>query len=737
MKKSDRTNNTNSQNISSIGNQTEGKLQASEERFRLLCEAAEEGIIVHDNGIIIEANQAMARMFGYELSELIGKNAEVGVTSESWKVILDNAAAGYDKPYEITGVRKDGSTFICSVVGKPYKYQGRSLRVALFRDVTERKKAEELLQKSEARYRLLADNMTEHVWLMDLNLQTTYISPSVEKIYGYTWKEMLKLPFKKILTAESLQKAKAILSSEISNALANPPHHDYKFLLELECRHKDGHLFCIEDTISFIQDENGKPLSLLGETRDITERKLAEESLRKSEAQYRLLADHMKDQVWIMDLDLKITYISPSVERLMGYTLEEIRKLSLDKILTATSLQTAIDFFSVEMPRALAAPSDYILNRSLELEFIRKNGQTIWGETSFSFIRDENGNPLSVLGESRNITERKKMEESLQKSEENFRHSLDDSPLGVHISTIEGETIYANRAILDIYGYDSLEELKYIQLKERYTPQSFAEFQIRKAKRVKGEFGPSEYEINIVRKDGEIRHLYVFRKEIFWNGRKQSQVIYQDITLRRQAEEKLSATLENLRRSIRVTIQVLGTASEARDPYTAGHQKRVANLARAIATEMKLPHDKIEAIRMAAAIHDIGKISVPSEILCKPSMLTNLEFSIIKAHPEQSYEIIKDVESPWPLADIVRQHHERMDGSGYPLGLKNKDILIEARILAVADVVEAMMSYRPYRPALGVEIALAEIENNTGTLYDRDAVDACLRLFRVKNYQIT
>jgi HD-GYP domain-containing protein (c-di-GMP phosphodiesterase class II) len=118
-------------------------------------------------------------------------------------------------------------------------------------------------------------------------------------------------------------------------------------------------------------------------------------------------------------------------------------------------------------------------------------------------------------------------------------------------------------------------------------------------------------------------------------------------------------------------------------------------------------------------------------------MLTNLEFSFIKAHPEQSYEIIKDVESPWPLADIVRQHHERIDGSGYPQGLKNKDILIEARILAVADVVEAMMSYRPYRPALGVEIALAEIENNTGTLYDRDAVDACLRLFRVKNYQIT
>ena len=188
--------------------------------------------------------------------------------------------------------------------------------------------------------------------------------------------------------------------------------------------------------------------------------------------------------------------------------------------------------------------------------------------------------------------------------------------------------------------------------------------------------------------------------------------------------------MENLRRSIRTTIQVLGTASEARDPYTAGHQKRVADLARAIATEMKLPHDTIEAIRMAGAIHDIGKISIPSEILCKPTILTDLEFSLIKNHPEFSYEIMKDVESPWPLADIVRQHHERMDGSGYPQGLKDVNILIEARILAVADVVEAMMSYRPYRPALGQEIALAEIENNAGTLYDRKAVDACLKLFQ-------
>lgn len=444
----------------------------------------------------------------------------------------------------------------------------------------------------------------------------------------------------------------------------------------------------------------------------------------------------MKDQVWTMDLNLNMLYISPSVEKLLGYTFGEIKELSLDKLLTSESLQNAMDFFLEEMPKALASP-DYVLTRPLEMQFCCKNGRTVWGESMFSFIRDENGKPVSILGEGRNITERKQMEVALKKSEKNFRRSLDDSPLGVRISTIEGKTIYANNAILDIYGYDSVEELQNTPLQERYTPESFAQFQERKKKRLQGELGPSEYEVSIIRKNGDIRHLHVFRKEIFWSGSKQSQVIYQDITLRRQAEEKLNETLENLRQSIKVTIQVLGTASEAKDPYMAGHQKRVADLARAIATEMKLSHDKIESIRMASAIHDIGKISVPSEILCKPAILSDLEFSLVKNHPLYSYEIIKEVESPWPLADIVYQHHERLNGTGYPQGLKNEEILIESRILAVADVVEAMISYRPYRPALGMDIALGEIENNAGILYDQNVVNACLRLFREKNYQMT
>jgi len=209
-----------------------------------------------------------------------------------------------------------------------------------------------------------------------------------------------------------------------------------------------------------------------------------------------------------------------------------------------------------------------------------------------------------------------------------------------------------------------------------------------------------------------------------------------EIAERKQAEEQLHRTFDSLKKALGTTIQVMVSAVETRDPYTAGHQLRSADLARAIATEMGLPQEKIEAIRMAGPIHDIGKLSIPAEILSKPKKLSEIEFSLIKEHSRSGYEILKDVESPWPLAEIVYQHHERMDGSGYPRNLKGNEILMEARIMAVADVVEAMASHRPYRPSLGIDKALEEIERNRGTHYDNTVVDACLRLFREKGYQL-
>jgi PAS domain S-box-containing protein len=209
----------------------------------------------------------------------------------------------------------------------------------------------------------------------------------------------------------------------------------------------------------------------------------------------------------------------------------------------------------------------------------------------------------------------------------------------------------------------------------------------------------------------------------------------EDITERKRAEEKLKDTMDSLRRAVSATIQVMVSAVETRDPYTAGHQIRSAALSRAIATEMGLSGDQIDAIRMAGSIHDIGKLSIPAEILAKPTKLSEIEFKLIQEHARQGYEILKNIESSWPLAEMVYQHHERMDGSGYPRNLKGGDILIEARILAVADVVESMASHRPYRPALGINTAMEEIQKNSGTLYDKAVADVCLRLFRERGFQ--
>ena len=213
--------------------------------------------------------------------------------------------------------------------------------------------------------------------------------------------------------------------------------------------------------------------------------------------------------------------------------------------------------------------------------------------------------------------------------------------------------------------------------------------------------------------------------------------VARDITERKLAEAKLKRTLDRLRKAVGTTIQVLVSAVETRDTYTSGHQSRSADLACVIAKEIGLDQDKIEGIHMAGIIHDIGKLSIPAEILSKPTKLTELQFSLIKEHSRSGYEILKDVESPWPLAEIVYQHHERINGSGYPRNLKGDEILMESRILAVADVVEAMASHRPYRPTLGIEAALEEIEKNKGILYDNTVADACLKLFREKGYQFT
>jgi len=225
-----------------------------------------------------------------------------------------------------------------------------------------------------------------------------------------------------------------------------------------------------------------------------------------------------------------------------------------------------------------------------------------------------------------------------------------------------------------------------------------------------------------------------------WNGEDLALLRISSETLgnalaRQQSHDELEQSLLGLQKVVKGTIAAMSIIVESRDPYTAGHQRRVTNLACAIAEDMGLSSDKIDGIRMAASIHDIGKTCVPGEILSKPGQLRESEFSLIKNHPEVGYDILKEVEFPCQVARVVLQHHERLDGSGYPAGLSGEGILLEARILGVADVVEAMASHRPYRPALGIGEALREISQNAGILYDPEVVNTCLKLFTEKGFK--
>ena len=327
------------------------------------------------------------------------------------------------------------------------------------------------------------------------------------------------------------------------------------------------------------------------------------------------------------------------------------------------------------------------------------------------------------------------VERELRASEENFRNSMEASPLGKCVMNTDSKVLYANKAWLDIFGYDSLQELEAIPREKRYTPDSYNEVLKRVEQRKRGEPAEPRYEVSIIHKDGQIRYLELYQREVLWDGKKQYQLISQDITERKKADEDLKSSYHKLNNVLHETISVLAYTTEVRDPYTSGHQKHVAQLARAIAVEMKLPADRIEAVYLASLVHDIGKIQVPAEILNKSGKLNSLEFELIKTHPKVGYDILKPIEFPWPIADIIHQHHERINGSGYPGGLHGDRIMIEAKIMAVADVVEAMSAHRPYRSAIEMVKCLAEINNQKGILFDPEAVTICTDLFVDKAFK--
>jgi PAS domain S-box-containing protein len=465
------------------------------------------------------------------------------------------------------------------------------------------------------------------------------------------------------------------------------------------------------------------------------QRKAALKAMLQSEEKYRTILENIEDGYYEVDLAGNYTFFNNSLCRIHGCTREELMGMNYrqytDKEYSKKLFETYHEVYRTGQPA-----------KGFGWQIIRKDGTKRYIEASVTLQKDSSGKPIGFRGITRDVTERQMAEfqreaafNKLRETQDRYNALFERSLDMVYIIDFEGRLIDANDGALNRFGYTRAEMLS-MNIASLMDEDQFDYALSLIEEIMKTGVQKDPREIRLRHKNGTVIYVETQGSTLISDGKPIAiQAIARDITERKLAEQKLQQTLNSLKEAVGTTIQVLVSALESRDPYTAGHQSRSAHLACAIAAEMGLPPDKIDGLRMAGAIHDIGKLSIPAEILSKPTKLTNLEFSLIKEHSQSGYDMLKNVESPWPLAQIVYQHHERMNGTGYPRNLKGDEIIIEARIMAVADVVEAMASHRPYRPGLGIEVALEEIKKNKGLLYDNAVAETCIRLFKEKGYQ--
>jgi PAS domain S-box-containing protein/putative nucleotidyltransferase with HDIG domain len=484
----------------------------------------------------------------------------------------------------------------------------------------------------------------------------------------------------------------------------------------------------LEVTISPIVDADGTLLGSVHIAKNITDRKQAEQKLIESEERLRLTLEATNDGLWDWNVLTGSAFFSPRCYTMLGYEPGEFPQ----NFNSWRDIVHPDDINRVE--KALNEHLEIGRKYVLETRMRTKTGSWLWIETRGRVVkRDNKGRPVRMVGTHSDITERKDSEAKLIESEERYRMAIEYSNDGIVIGK-EGLHVYVNQRFLEMFGFEKPDDVLGKPASIIAHPEDREMLMEMNLKRQKGENVSHKYEFRGLHKDGRTVFIEVSATAFFYRGEQHSLAVLRDISSRKIAEEELAGAAERLRKSLAGTLQAMAHTVEIRDPYTAGHEKRVSALARSIAQEMGLSTAVVDSIRMAASVHDVGKMSVPAEILSKPSRLLEIEMNLIKIHSQAGYDILKDSELPYPVAEMVLQHHERLDGSGYPRGLKGDEILLEAQILSIADVVEAMASHRPYRPALGINIALEEIEKDKGILYNVGAVRACLRLFREKGF---
>ncbi|MES9858258.1 MAG: HD domain-containing phosphohydrolase [Sedimenticola sp.] len=448
------------------------------------------------------------------------------------------------------------------------------------------------------------------------------------------------------------------------------------------------------------------------------QRQQIERQLRNSEAKAtheRYLAQQYFNLAGVLmvvlDREGKIRSLNQRASEVLGVDVEAARGLNwFQEFLPEASREEVL-----EIHRQMIAGTPLVAEHYENMVRSCNGGERLiaWHN---AVIKDDDGEIIASLSSGEDITDQRQLQSALATSERRLRTVIESEADGVLVLNSDDVIAFINPAA----------ERLLMRSREQLLGKPFG-YPLSTGKTV---------QLDLIRPDGNTAAVAMRVVHTEWEGGAARVVSLHDITGRLLIEEERIQHACRLQSNLVDTIQAVAMAVEKRDPYTAGHQRRVADLSAAIATEMGLDEDHILGIRLGGMIHDVGKIYVPAEVLNRPGKLSDSEFNLIKNHPDIGYEIIADVQFDWPIADIVRQHHERLDGSGYPQGLKGDEIALEARIIAVADVVEAMASHRPYRPAKPLDSALEEIEINKRRLYDAEVVDACLRLFREKSFEM-
>lgn len=547
----------------------------------------------------------------------------------------------------------------------------------------------------------------------------------------------------------------------------------------IDTLHRGATDYVLKTHLSKLGPAVNRALALTEERR---RRQAAELELVESEEKFRNMAESAQDGIVVVDQDGLVSYWNPAAERMFGYPPDEILGRNLHEVIVPQRYHAD---YRHGWPAFASSGTGKVFGRALELFALHKNGNEFPVELSISAAQIKGR--WNAIGIVRDITERKAAERTLHQTNrflktlsrcnETLVHAVDEASLLQDMCRV---IVEAGEFPMAWVGYIQHDDAKSIRVMARWGDNA-ARFldaikDITWADQEKGQ-GPIARmaragSIQIIDdlaqaplpaawrelvqecgfRSGIALPLWVdgqligglticasetgtfAGEEIAPLSELAGDMAFGITTLRARTRQEENA--RKLEKSLEDTVQAVATTIEARDPYTAGHQKLVARIAVGIAREMGLDGGFLVGLQRGAEIHDIGKVYIPSEILNRPGRLSEIEFSLIKTHPEVGYQIIKDVDFPWPVAAMIYQHHERLDGSGYPQGLKGEQILLEARILAVADVVEAMMSHRPYRAALGIDAALDEIARFSGTLFDADAVAACIRLFRERGFSL-